>query len=217
MKPASLTRKTLRIACAVASLSLLAGCSILGSGPKNGPATIYAPNARIAADPSWPTVGWSLAIAQPSAARIVDGARIAVRPTPDELQVYKGAVWAQPATGLLEDALLRTLEDSGRIASVARVGTGARADYRLLMDLRRFEADYAGQAVPSATIEVNAKLMRMRDQRIVATRTFLQAHPAADAEVPQVAAAFEQALSAITRDLAGWSLQSGQADAPDKR
>lgn len=217
MKPASLTRKTLHIAFAAASLSLLAGCSILGSGPKSGPATIYAPNVRVAADPSWPTVDWSLALAPPSAARIVDGARIAVRPTPDELQVYKGAVWAQPATGLLEDALLRTLEDSGRIASVARIGAGARADYRLLMDLRRFEADYAGQAVPSATIEVNAKLMRMRDQRIVATRTFLQAQPAAGVEVPQVATAFEQALSAITRDLAGWSLQSGQTDASTQR
>lgn len=217
MKPASPTRKTLRTAFAAASLSLLAGCSILGSGPKSGPATIYAPNVHVAADPSWPTVGWSLALAQPSAARIVDGVRIAVRPTPDELQVYKGAVWAQSATSLLEDALLRTLEDSGRIASVARVGTGARADYRLLTDLRRFEADYAGQAVPSATIEVNAKLMRMRDQRIIATRTFLEAQPAAGVEVPQVAAAFEQALSAITRDLAGWSLQSGQADAPAPR
>ncbi len=213
MKPAFPKRKSLQIVFIAATLSLLGGCSILGSGPKSGPATIYAPNVRVAADPAWPTVDWSLALAPPSAARIVDGARIAVRPTPDELQVYKGAVWAQPATGLLEDALLRTLEDSGRIASVARIGAGARADYRLLMDLRRFEADYAGQAVPSATIEVNAKLMRMRDQRIVATRTFLQAQPATGVEVPQVAAAFEQALAAITRDLAGWSLQSGQVDA----
>ena len=198
-------------------LLLLTGCSILGSGPQGGPATIYAPNVRIPADPAWPTVDWSLAIVQPSAARVIDGTRISVRPTPDELQVYKGAVWAQPATGLLEDALLRTLEDSGRIASVARLGAGARSDYRLLLDLRRFEADYAGQSVPSATIEVNAKLMRVRDQHIVAARTFLQAQPAAAVEVPQVAAAFEQALTAITRDLAGWTLQSGQADASVRR
>ena len=197
--------------------SLLAGCSVLGSGPQGGPATIYAPNVRIPTDPAWPAVDWSLAIAQPSAARVIDGTRISVRPTPDELQVYKGAVWAQPATGLLEDALLRTLEDSGRIASVARLGAGARSDYRLLLDLRRFEADYAGQSVPSATIEVNAKLMRVRDQHIVAARTFLQAQPAAAVEVPQVAAAFEQALTAITRDLAGWTLQSGQADASVRR
>ena len=198
-------------------LSLLAGCSILGSGPQGGPATIYAPNVRVPADPAWPTVDWSLALAQPSAARIVDGARISVRPTPEELQVYKGAVWAQPATGLLEDALLRTLEDSGRIAAVARLGAGARSNYRLLTDQRRFEADYAGQAVPSATIEVSAKLMRVRDQHIVAARTFLQAQPAAGVEVPQVAAAFEQALAAVTRDLAGWTLQSGQADASARR
>ena len=213
MKPAFITLKTPLVALSIATLALLAGCSILGSGPQGGPATIYAPNVRVAADASWPSVDWSLAIAPPSAARVVDGARIAVRPTPDELQVYKGAVWAQSTTGLLEDALLHALEDSGRIASVARQGAGIRAEYRLLTDLRHFEADYAGQAVPSATIEVNAKLMRMRDQHIVATRTFLQTQPATGVEVPQVATAFEQALSTITRDLAGWTLQSGQADA----
>ena len=204
-------------ACVICLLPLLAGCSILGSGSSGSAVTIYAPEAWGAADPAWPSVNWSLAIAAPGAVGLIDGTRIAVRPTPDQLQVYKGAAWAQPAANLLEGSLLRTLEDSGRIGSVARLGAGVRADYRLLLDLRRFEADYAGQAVPSATIEVNAKLLRMRDQHIVAARTFLQAQPAADAEVAQVVAAFDQALAAISHDLAGWTLQSGQADAGARR
>ena len=56
---------------------------------------------------SWPSVRWSLTVAQPTAARAIDSARIAVRPTPQELQVYKGAQWAKRPSEMLEDAVLR--------------------------------------------------------------------------------------------------------------
>jgi len=204
---------TLRIplACTLAAL-LLAGCSILDS-KQTDPVTIYSPQIKVAPDPAWPSVTWSLVIAKPSAARVVDSPRISVRPAPGELQVYKGASWAQPATDLLQDAVQRVLEDSGRIAAVSSADAGILGDYRLVLDVRRFESDYAGQATPSATIEVSAKLVQQRSQRVVASRTFLQAEPAGSTEVPQVAAAFETALTRITHDLAGWTLQQGQADA----
>ncbi len=96
---------------------------------------------------------------------------------------------------------------------MARAGTGIRADYRLLMDLRRFEADYAGAAVPAATIELNVKLLHATDQRVVASRTFLQARPAASTEVLDVTRAFNQALQALGSEVVGWTLASGQADA----
>ena len=87
----------------------------------------------------------------PTAARTVDTFRIAVRPVPGELQVYAGASWARAPSDMIEDVIMRTLEDSGRIPGVARRGSGVAPDYRLLLDLRRFEADYAGAAIPSAT------------------------------------------------------------------
>ncbi|WP_293762149.1 MULTISPECIES: ABC-type transport auxiliary lipoprotein family protein [Stenotrophomonas] len=193
--------------CALA----LAGCSVLASGDRH-PITIYAPQARVAVDASWPRVDWQLAVAKPAAARLVDSPRINVRPTPGELEVYRGATWSQPATDMLEDALLRGFEDSGRIGAVARIATGIRSDYKLAIDLRRFEADYAGNARPAATIELNAKLIHSLDQRVVASRTFLVAEPAADTAVPSVATAFETALARTTTELIGWTLAAGQAD-----
>lgn len=193
--------------CALA----LAGCSVLASGDRH-PITIYAPQARVAVDASWPRVDWQLAVAKPAAARLVDSPRINVRPTPGELEVYRGATWSQPATEMLEDALLRGFEDSGRIGAVARIATGIRSDYKLAIDLRRFEADYAGNARPAATIELNAKLIHSLDQRVVASRTFLVAEPAADTAVPSVATAFETALARTTTELIGWTLAAGQAD-----
>ena len=198
-----------------ASLALLSGCSVLGSKQRD-PVTIYAPQVRVVPDPSWPTVAWQLSVTKPTAARVVDSARIAVRPVPGELQVYKGVTWSQPSTDLIEATVLRALEDSGRIPAVARSGSGIRADYKLVMDLRRFESDYAGAALPSATIELTAKLLHASDQRIVASRTFLQVEPAAGIEVAQVADAFDQALEKLGGELAGWVLTTGESDARQK-
>lgn len=199
------------LAAAWAAALALSGCSILEEKPKN-PTTQYAPDARVQADPSWPSVNWQLSLSAPNAARMIDSLRIAVRPSGNEIQVYKGAAWAKLPSGMIEDALLRTLEDSGKISAVARQGAGISADYKLVLDLRRFESDYgAGGSVPAAVIEINAKLMHNADQRVVASRTFLQSTPSASAEVPDVIQAFENSLQTLTGELAGWTLISGDA------
>lgn len=195
----------------IALIAALGGCSLLGSNERSA-VTIYSPVVRIQADPSWPTVDWQLVLVKPSAARVVDSPRINVRPTPSELEVYKGVSWAQPATDMLDDALVRGFEDSGRINGVARVTTGIRADYKLAMDVRRFEADYRGQATPTALIEVNAKLIHVIDQRVVADRTFRQENPAGSTDVAQVTAALEQGLQTLTTNVVGWTLVTGEQD-----
>ena len=203
------TRRLATTVATTAAVLLLAGCSILGGSKE--PSTIYAPDPRVAPDPAWPSVAWALAIAHPDATRMIDSQRIAVRPTPGELQVYKGAVWAKAPTDQVEDTVLHALEDSQKIAAVTRKGSGAAADYTLLMELRRFDADYAGHAVPAATIEVNAKLLHSPDQAIVAAHTFLQVVPAAATDTASVARAFDAALGTMGHDIAGWTLDSGAA------
>lgn len=187
----------------------LAGCAAF-LGNRSSAATIYAPAPRVEAANAWPAVRWQLAIGRASGARSADSLRIAVRPTPNELQVYKGTQWARSPGDMLEDTVLHALEDSGRIAVVSRQGSGVAADYRLLLDVRRFESDYAGGAMPAATIEVTAKLLHVRDQRLAGSRTFLQAQPAASPAVADVVAAFERALAAVGGDLAGWTLAAGE-------
>ena len=142
---------------------------------------------------------------------MLDSSRIAVSPVPGELQVYKGAVWARTPPEMLEDGVLRTLEDSGKIPAVARQGSGIGADYRLLMEIRHFEAEYAGAAVPSAVVEVSAKLLHASDQAVVGSRRFRHAQAASGTDAAVVADAFAQALRATSHDIAGWVLATGQA------
>ena len=209
MKPTTLAG---RVALVGASL-LLGACSILGGAGARERSTLYSPDPRPQADAAWPRVDWQLSINPPTAARTVDTFRIAVRPVPGELQVYGGASWARAPSDMVEEVILRTLEDSGHVPGVARRGSGIAPDYRLLLDLRRFEADYAGGTVPRATIELHAKLLHAREQGIVAGHTFTLAEPAAATDVGSVAEAYTRALEALGRDVAAWTLQTGAAHA----
>lgn len=200
-----------RAVAALVALGALSGCALLGGSRE--PATIYAPQASPAPDPAWPSLDWQLSISRPEASRMVSTTRIAVRPEPGELQVYKGALWAKAPDEQLQDALLRELEASGKLHAVARQGSGMAADHRLELDLRRFDADYAGNPVPAATIEVGAMLLGNDNRGVIASRSFTRAVPASGTDPAQVSQAFGQALQAIAHDIAGWTLQSGAAGA----
>ena len=204
-------QRCLRPALLATSL-LLAGCSSLIGGPRETP-TIYAPEPARRVDPSWPAVDWSLALARSGEAQMEDGPRIVVSPVPGELQVYRGALWARTPAEMVQDAVLRTLEDSGKLPLVARQGSGLSADYRLLLEVRAFRAEYAGSVLPAAVVEVNATLLHLRDQSVAGSRNFRQSQPATGVAVAEVADAFSQALAGLSHDVAGWSLQAGQAHA----
>lgn len=197
-------------AALLAGCLLAAGCSSLVGGPRETP-TIFAPEPTRQVDPAWPAADWSLVVAGSGDGRMMDGQRIVVSPVPGELQVYRGALWARSPSEMAEDAVLRTLEDSGKLPVAARAGSGIAGDYRLLLEIRTFKADYAGAATPAAVVEVNAKLLHVRDQTVAGSRTFRQSVPAAGTEVARVAEAFGAALGGVGHDIAGWTLQTGQA------
>ena len=188
---------------------LLSGCSILGG--KKEPTTIYVTNPQPAVDAAWPSVSWQLTLSRPEASRSVDTLRIAVRPLPHEMQYYKNAAWAKLPSDQIQETVQRALETSQRLPAVARQGSGIAADYKLVMDIRRFDSDYAGGATPSAVVEVSASLLHASDNIVVASRVFRQAVPATATDVPSVVRAFEQSLDRLGHDMAGWVLTSGHA------
>ncbi|TXI51102.1 MAG: ABC transporter [Lysobacter sp.] len=187
----------------------LAGCSLL---PEKQPIALYAPQPRVETDAAWPRVDWQLLIPRPYADATVDSERILVRPQPGELQVYKGAAWTQAAPDLVHDALLRAFADSGRIPGVARRGEGVNAQYELLLDLRRFESEYAGGAAPTVRIELGARLVHNAENRVVAARTLVANVPADGTSVEAIARAFERGLGETTADAIGWTLSEGERD-----
>lgn len=190
----------------------LSGCaSLLGGGDERERSTIFALDPRVTPDPAWPSVDWQLSIATPTAPRMIDSFRILVRPNADELQVYKGANWAKTPPDMLQDTILRALEDSGKIKAVARQGSGIKAEYKLLIDIRRFEADYSKWSTPTAEIEFTAKLVRNDSQSVVGSRNFVHEQTATDASADAVTQAFSQGLIGTSTDTVKWILEQGIA------
>lgn len=193
---------------AAGAMLLLGGCAAIG-GPKTE-VKVYAPATSITADPAWPQAGWSLSIGVQAANQMLDSARIAVRPTPDRFQAYKGALWADNAPDLLQTALVEGFEDSGKIAAVGRFGGGNRGDFGLVLEVRAFETVYDGDR-PEAVIEAQASLVRLRGGRgVVASKRFRQAVPGAATDLDSMVSAFGQAMSALSTDIIGWTLVEGE-------
>ena len=191
----------------LAALVLLAGCAAIG-GPKTE-VSIYSPQTGIQADPAWPTVDWQLTVGIPDTHALLDSQRIAVRPSPDRLQTYKGARWADTAPEMVQLALVEAFEDSGKIQAVSRWG-GGRGDFGLYTDLRAFETVYEGGS-PKVVVEIQARLVKHRGNGgLVAARRFRTEVTPGGADIEPVVAAFGDALSGIGADIVGWSLVEGQ-------
>lgn len=198
------------IALSALLLVSLTSCGIL---PKREPMKMYEPAiARSAAPTDWPQANWSLLVAKPVAGQWLDSDRISVRPAPGAVQVYKGASWSESVPDMVQTALLRKLEDSGKILSVSRPGAGVRGEYQLLTEIRAFESVYAQAGQPQARIEVYAKLVHTADGHAVAARSFVETEAAGSEEVPAVVDAFSRSMDRVTTQVAGWALSSGNAN-----
>jgi len=190
----------------LAATTLLAGCAAIG-GPKTE-VKIYAPASSVTVDAAWPALDWHLSVATSAANQMLDSSRIAVRPTPDRFQVYRGAAWADNAPELLQTALVEGFEDAGKLSAVGRFGSTARGDAGLLVEVRAFETVYV-DGRPEAVIEVQARLIKFRGGGTVAAKRFRQSVPGASADIDAMVAAFGQAMSALSTDIVGWTLAEG--------
>jgi cholesterol transport system auxiliary component len=203
-----------KLAALALALVALSACGLV---PKKEPTSLFEP-ARPASGSSaqWPNVGWSLVVAKPAASSLIDNDRIAVRPGAGEITVYKASAWTDPAPDLVQNALLRRFEDSGKILTVSRPGAGVRGEYQLQTDLRAFESVYVNGG-PQAQVEIYAKLVHTADGEVVAARSFRETEGSSSESVGSVVDAFGVALGRASDQIAGWTLQAGAQHESRKR
>ena len=74
----------------------------------------------------------------------LDGRDIATRWPGNRIDYVAGARWAEELSALIESALVESLQDSGRLRSVQGDLGRFRATHTLVVEVRRFDADYTG-------------------------------------------------------------------------
>lgn len=202
-------KRTLAITLCTLLLGTLTGCVSL---PEREAVQLYTPTLDSSAPADAPGVTWQLVIDRPLSDPALDSPRIAVRPRPNELQSYAGARWTAAAPDLVETALLRRFQDSGRIVAVGRGRDALRADYVLQLDLRAFESVYDDDGgAPHARIALYATVLDAGSRNVVAGRLFVHDSAADDDAIPAVVDAFSAALSALSAEVVDWTLTSGEA------
>ena len=206
MKPVA-DNVTKIIAWAVLSCATIftSGC---GGFPFDKPAPdlyVLTPKSSFSAD--LPNVDWQLTVEIPLADAGINTSRIAARKSAVSIDYYQGANWIDTAPRMVQTLLVESFENSSQIIGVGRQSATLRADYTLLLELREFQAEYKnGAVIPSAHVRLNAKLVRLPQRVIVATKNAVSSTKAKSGGLIDVVHAFDDSLGHVLKDIVEWGL-----------
>jgi cholesterol transport system auxiliary component len=204
-----MTKKPLSgIAMFVVASLLAAGCvSVL---PKAAPAParyLMAP-AEFAGE-TGPKVEWSLAVEDPQSTSVYDTSKIALIREPGQVEYYASGEWADRGPRLVQAAIIRSFENSGGILSVGDRPSLPVSNFVLQTDIRMLHAAYNG-GTPTATVVIFARLTNARG-RVYAAHLFRQEVAAAGATERQIVAAFNEAMTAMLKEMVDWTFAEADA------
>ncbi|NMF87606.1 ABC-type transport auxiliary lipoprotein family protein [Aromatoleum petrolei] len=193
----------MRRAAWLAATLLLGACSVL---PKAEPVdTFLLPFAPAPAAVTATPLPVSLRVAKPASGVHLAGQRIVVIPQDNQVSVYQGASWSEPAPVLMRDRLIDALRADGRIAALSSDEARLQADYEIVSDLRAFQSEYRG-GVPEAVVRLDARLVERESRRILASRTFTSGERATASDVPAVVNALGVASTRLATEVATWAV-----------
>ena len=164
--------KLARAIAALATASILCGCSaagLLGSSP---PATfdLVAPPIEKARG----TRTTQLMIAPPVAVKTIDTEEILVKGANGRVAYYGGVAWGDRLPRLFQARLVETLANSGAFRAVLTNQDRVSGDMSLAIEIRDFEVETAPGG-GEALVDVYVKLVDDRNNAVVTTKRF-QAH-----------------------------------------
>ena len=190
------------------ALALVSACSIL---PKADPSDVYRLATAQTTSQATP-VSWSLRVNKPQTSEFLDSPRIAVVPNGDLISSYANSRWSDPSPVLLRNRFMDGFQRDGRVTLLSTDDTNLQADYELGGQLQAFQSEYHGSTV-EVVIRLDARLVRGRDQRIIASRRFEVRQPVNDTQVPAVVAGFGLAGDQLNKQVVDWVVTQGNASA----
>ncbi|MDB1110652.1 ABC-type transport auxiliary lipoprotein family protein [Pseudomonas extremaustralis] len=199
-------KRAYRLIAPVALAALVSACSIF---PKAEPSDVYRLASAQTTSRATP-VTWSLRVNKPQTSEFLDSPRIAVVPNGDLISSYASSRWSDPAPVLLRNRFMDGFQRDGRVTLLSTDDTNLQADYELGGQLQAFQSEYRGNAL-EVVIRLDARLVRGRDQRIVASRRFEIRQPVSDTKVPAVVTGFGQAGDQLNKQVVDWVVAQGNS------
>ena len=194
--------------------SFLAGCF---GGLKNEmpPPLIYRIDTpAIEAGASLPA---DLSIVVERAAPGLDGDGIAGRWPGSRIDYVANARWAGELPRLLQDALVEAFQDSGRLRSVQDDVGRFRTTHTLVIEVRRFEADYTAGPVPVAQVALAVTLGRNSDRQVLVMFTAEASEAATENRQTTLVAALDAAFARAAAEIAQRTFAALAAEPPEMK
>ncbi len=205
-----------RAALVCVAASTLPACSNLIELPGSGPApSIY--DLSIPGSLPAPSVEkkWGLMIERPSAPRVLETDRIALRPSPIEIKYFKAARWSDQPAKMIQSLLAEAINGMEVIDPVSYGGGTSNARYSVAGSLLAFEALYNGTGGQAISVNVKMRLV-VRDRigsKILAHRTYTKSERVPRDSVNAVVSAFDSATTALVVEAAPWIVETVEAKA----
>ncbi len=195
------------LACLIPVLLAIGGCTSIIPGADRKPPQLYElrPTGSFAAN--LPRIRGQLLVETPTASASLRSSRIAIKMQPTRLDYLADSEWTDLATNLMQTLLVESFDNSGRIAGVARQGSGLRTDFLLKSDLRQFHAEMYKGVPARIRLRLQVRLVRWSDREIVASRTFEAAELLVGGSNEAIVTGFDAAAGAVLKQVVEWSLR----------
>ena len=188
----------------LAAAFALAGCGDILPKPAPPPA-LY----RLTAAGDFPAGGVAapiqLQIEVPSAEAALDTARVALSRSATTLDYFADAAWTDRLPLVLQSQLVASFQNAHRLLPIAGAASAAHGDAILTMDLRHFEAQYAGSGLPQWRVELNADLISATDRKVIATRLFTASAAAPQNNMVAIVDSADQAWREVATQIVDWA------------
>jgi cholesterol transport system auxiliary component len=153
-----------------------------------------------------------LSIGRPDVAPGLDTNRVAVL-RGRQLDYFRAAQWGGSVAEVTQALLVNSFQGQQLFRSVTSEQARVSGDYMLDIEVRDFQAEYAGDAAPQIRVTIVGRVIRINDRALVDTLIATARKPAGENRMNSVAAAFETAGQQVALELAK---QAAAAVAKDK-
>jgi cholesterol transport system auxiliary component len=195
------TISTILRACAVAALAAsVAGCTGLFHSNAR-PEQVYYLRATPVPQGTAP-VATSLRLNLPTAGPGLEGVQIMLVQSDRRMSFFEAARWPAPPANMIETLAVEKLRGAGIWQSVADSGSPFPSDYVLLVNVRRFEADYTtGSVAPEVHVVLDCIVGKREGREVIKSFLAEGSVPATANKLSAVVAAFETATNAALDSL----------------
>lgn len=203
----ALSLNRISLAVLVAASLGLGGCLSFSSPP-----SLFDLSPKNTFDTDAPRANWQLVVEEPTTPNAINTDRLAIRPTPLQVEYFPNVKWTDRAPALVQTLLVESFENSGKIVGVGRRSIGLTGDYVLTSELREFEAQADAAGSITVAVRMVLKLVRQSSGSIIASTTHAESAMSASSNPADVVQAFDLALGKVLKRTVTWVLTEGSAD-----